>query len=655
MRTQRTAIAILGLFAAQYGCMDRQPAPVCPVPTELKSDEMQANSFDGVDMLVMVDNSGSMAEEQTILATSFYPLVNALANPLPTWPYEAADSLRLAVVTSNMGISSNGQINDAYWPGGDAPPGCHDLGDNGEFREIDVATVDVQNDVIDCAADAAQCPPGWTCANIDAETGVGRCHTDGSTAVDCPALGSVWAESSADAPNPSFNTQAACLAQQGTTGCGFEQQFQSAATALIRSDQSSFMVGSHLLAVIVVTDEEDCSMEDGKGLFETDEVAIASPNKVNIACGEHPSFLFDPVYYYDAFVNIKGGPGAVIFAAIAGVPYGDQPGADECQGLGGDLDAFLEQDAMQLHQVQHDDGGWYYAFACERGNSTKAYPGRRYVELANEHFGDMSYVYSICNEDWSPAMEEVAGLIGSKIRPTCYKKPLDWDSVEKVAKCNVVVELTDPEEEECPEGFGGAEPVIERSTSSDGAEVTRMYCAIPKLPSERECAAQTAEQAAAIDSGFGWYYCENRDAEETDAGAEDACRYTVELTDEAKDAVVGRQVSVQCLQQFSFEDRNCQEDTRASCTDNADNDGNGIWDCSHEVDGSSSLAAGETGHMADPNCCPMAQVTGGTCDLEPEGVDQLYRDVCPPDEVEYNDGYPDACREAASRLQCTLP
>jgi hypothetical protein len=644
MSTHRTAIAILVLLAAPYGCMDRQPASVCPVPTELKSDEMQADSFDGVDMLVMVDNSGSMSEEQEILATSFYPLVNALANPLPTWQYEAVDSLRLAVITSNMGISSDGQSNDAYWPGGDAPGGCHDLGDNGAFQEIDVATVDVQNDVIDCAEGAAQCPPGWTCAGIDAATGVGRCHTDGPTAVDCPALGAVWAESSAQAPNPSFNTQAACLAQQGTAGCGFEQQLQSAATALVRSDQGSFMVDSHLLTVLVVSDEEDCSMEDGKSLFETDEVAIASPNKVNVACGEHPEYLFDPGYFYDAFVNAKGRPGAVIFAAIVGVPNGDQPGADECQGLGGGLDECLEQDAMQLHQVQHDDDGWYYGFACERGTVTTAYPGRRYVELANEHFGDMSYVYSICNDDWSPAMEEVAGLIGSKIRGTCYKKPLDWDSVGKVAKCNVVVEFVDPEDEECPAEFGGAEPVIERGASSDGEEITRMYCAIPKLPSERECGAQTAEQAAAIESRFGWYYCENLAAGEIDAGAEDACRYTVQLTDAAKEAVFGRQVSVQCLQQFSFEDRNCQENTRDSCTDGADNDGNGVWDCSHEEE-----------HMADPACCPMTGAAGGECDLAPPGVAETWDEACPPGEVPYRDGYPDACREAASRLQCTLP
>jgi hypothetical protein len=655
MTHPRFAIAILVLAAAAPGCMDRRPAPVCPVPTELKSDAVQANAFDGVDMLFVVDDSGSMAEEQSILATSFYLLVNALANPLPTWGYDAVDSLRIAVTTSNMGLSSNGESNDQYWPGGDAPGNCHDLGDNGAFQAIDVASVDVQNDVIKCADGAAQCPPGWACVGVDPATGVGRCHTDGPTAVACPDLGAPWAESSAGAPNPSLITQAACLAQRGTDGCGFEQQLSSAATALARGDHAAFLAPSHLLAVLVVTDEEDCSMEDGKSLFETDEVALASPNKVNVACGEHPEYLFDPEHFYDAFVAAKGTPGAVIFAAIAGVPYGDQPGADECQGLGSTLGGCLAQGAMQLAQVQHEDGGWYYDYACERGELTKAYPGRRYVELANEHFGDMGYVFSICNEDWSPAMEEVANLIGAKITATCYDKALDWDPVEEVAKCNVVVEFENPEVEECPEGFAADPPIIERGTSSDGEELTRMLCAVPKLPSARDCAAQTPEQAAAIGDGFGWFYCESLDAEAADAGAEAGCRYTVQLTEAAKRAVLGRQVAVQCLQQLSFEDRNCQEDTRAACADDADDDGNGVWDCAAEDADAPTLAPGEKGHLADPSCCPMAVAADGRCDLAPPGVAATWDEICPAGVTPYVDGYPDACREAAARLGCDLP
>jgi hypothetical protein len=113
-------------------------------------------------------------------------------------------------------------------------------------------------------------------------------------------------------------------------------------------------------------------------------------------------------------------------------------------------------------------------------------------------------------------------------------------------------------------------------------------------------------------------------------------------------------VAVQCLRRFSFEDRNCQENTRSSCTDSEDNDGNGIWDCTGEAEGSTDVD-GEKGHQADPNCCPMVGENGSTCDLEPAGVGETWDEICPSGEVPYTDGYPDACREAASRLGCTLP
>ena len=62
--------ACCGLFvyaAFTMGCMDRKPAPVCPVPTEVNQTDFQASGFDGVDLLVVVDNSVSMTEEQEIV------------------------------------------------------------------------------------------------------------------------------------------------------------------------------------------------------------------------------------------------------------------------------------------------------------------------------------------------------------------------------------------------------------------------------------------------------------------------------------------------------------------------------------------------------------------------------------------------------------
>jgi hypothetical protein len=388
--------------------------------TDVDTDTDTGAAIDGVDLLLMIDNSSSMAEEQAMLATSMYSLVSALTSPLPTAAYGAVDELRIAVITSNMGFSSNSQNNDAYWPI-DVPANCQGFGDNGLFQGIAATAVEIANDTVPCDETAAQCPDGWTCAGIDGDTGVGTCHTDAATGVECPSMADPWTETTVAEPNDTLEAQAACLTQQGTDGCGWEQQLSSVYAALENGEQLPFIYDTHLLAVLVVTDEDDCSMQDGEAMFGEEEVADQAAKKVNLACGEHPEHLFTPDYFYEWLLDIKGNPNRVVFSAVTGVPYAaqDPMGALECQGLGNQLDGCLEQDAMQLVAEQPDGDTWYFRPACTRAvdavEITKAYPGRRFVELANGSFGANSFIFSICNEDWSPAFESLNAMIAEKV------------------------------------------------------------------------------------------------------------------------------------------------------------------------------------------------------------------------------------------------
>lgn len=409
MKSPRLAVALAALFGAA-GCHH-----VGTVAGDAGEDggTDPAPDLAGVDLLVMIDDSSSMAQEQAILATDLFAFVGSLVSPLPTSAIAAIDDLRIAVVTSNMGFSSSGETNDAHWPY-DVPLSCTGFGDDGEFQTIDVSTIHVDNDTIPCDESAAQCPPSWTCASLD-EDGVGACHTAGDATIGCPALAAQWIESTPGDPDPNLAARAACLSAQGTMGCGFEQQLASSTRALERDDQSDFARDEALLAVLVVSDEEDCSMADGEALFGEDEVLVDAM-KVNIACGEHPEHLFPPADFHGRLTSLKQ-PGAVLFAAIVGVPYGDQGGAPHCQGFGDTLGSCLEQEEMQLLAEQSDGPYWYYHPACTRDEGstevTKAYPGRRYVELASVHFGDMGYVYSICNADWAPAFEAIGARMAA--------------------------------------------------------------------------------------------------------------------------------------------------------------------------------------------------------------------------------------------------
>ncbi|HUT77414.1 MAG TPA: hypothetical protein VM285_06995, partial [Polyangia bacterium] len=84
--TVGTAFTV-AIAATLTACLDREPAQTCVIPMEVNTTAIYPGGFEGLDLLLVVDNAPSMAEEQAILPTALFPLVNALVNPLPTWNY----------------------------------------------------------------------------------------------------------------------------------------------------------------------------------------------------------------------------------------------------------------------------------------------------------------------------------------------------------------------------------------------------------------------------------------------------------------------------------------------------------------------------------------------------------------------------------------
>lgn len=364
--------------------------------------------LDGVDLLFIVDDSSSMSQEQALLETSVFQLVNSLAYPLADTPHLPVDDVRAAVISTNMGLFAHGVSGDEHWPD-DVPASCSDRGDDGEFRASSVAEVVIESGAIPCAGLECHCPPGWSCA-LGAER-VGKCEppTPDAAEVGCPADDAIFAETLPDAPNADFALELACLASIGTGGCGFEQQLASAVRATRRQDQRWFFRKRAALGVVVVSDEDDCSMSDNVGMFAS--AAVADDFDMwNIACGVNPQFLDDPASFVRELAEVKDGvEEAVFFAAIVGVPPGSA-----CEGRGDEIGGCLETDEMQLDAEQPTGTTWYWRPACTRFEGalevTKAYPGRRFVRLAME-FGARGHVSSICNGGWMPAMEEFARII----------------------------------------------------------------------------------------------------------------------------------------------------------------------------------------------------------------------------------------------------
>ncbi len=332
--------------------------------TDTGTDTTQNIPLDGVAMLVVVANSVSMGEEQTILRSAIPSLVTSITGGGGFY----VDDMRFAVVTTDMGFSWGGhpyQDGDG-WPEEIPPTFCSASGDDGTFQSNQ------------------GCPEGF-------------------------------AETTPQAPNSDIASQAACLITSDISGCGWEQQLQAAAVALNKPDNAWFVRENDLLVILVVSDEMDCSLEDGPGMFATDDVQDPGSNDLisrkNVACGNNQQYLYSTTHFADAFWQVKNyAYNAVLFAAIVGVPKNDH-----CQGTGDHISDCLEQPEMQLteHFVLSETTKSYFFFepACTRWDETDAEPGRRYVDLAVNKFGPNGYIYSICNPDWNPAMQDIAEMI----------------------------------------------------------------------------------------------------------------------------------------------------------------------------------------------------------------------------------------------------
>ena len=75
------AVTVLGL-SGMIGCLDRPLAPNEPKSTHTYNDKLPQSKISKIDLVLMIDNSGSMADKQAILSDAVPDLVKGLVNPL---------------------------------------------------------------------------------------------------------------------------------------------------------------------------------------------------------------------------------------------------------------------------------------------------------------------------------------------------------------------------------------------------------------------------------------------------------------------------------------------------------------------------------------------------------------------------------------------
>ena len=371
-----------------------------------------------LDLLFMVDDSGSMREEQTALRRELPRMIERLTSGDTDGDGNAdmrpIEELHLGVVSSDMGLV-----------GVDAIDKCLGRGDDAVLQHAASTELD----------GCDQAFPAFL--------------TYRSATVDPAQTASDFA----------------CIATLGTDGCGFEQPLEAVLKALWPSsddritflpdpqgegargrgdtDNAGFLrptggADTSLIAVVLVSDEDDCSSKNTSHLRppayldpSNEADALLLTQGLNVRCELNHQNLHAVSRYVDGLQALRpDSQGLVVLGAIVGVPAAlvapeILAAVDFTDPLA--RDAFYERllaDPMMQQRIDPqgtpspDDDRMLPS--CESPNGL-AYPPVRIVQAARA-CGRDALVQSICQDDFGPALDAVLVAIGRASAAACIAR-----------------------------------------------------------------------------------------------------------------------------------------------------------------------------------------------------------------------------------------
>jgi hypothetical protein len=417
------------------------------------SREIVASGVDKVDLLFVLDNSGSMAEEQKKLADVLPDFVTVLATGqlTPAMPKERPDfppvrSLHIGVVSSDLGVNLAPAVEGCGGASFDPtapdpinttasvrmmPPNNVRLdkpfGDNGQLlTSTAVAQAGIWSRPFGTTFNTPVqlvVPSDPRCAMVDVDR---------------------FINFEAGSSNPEqTKLELSCIAKLGKNGCGLEQQLESAYKALAPSSvtfsrntrgqgsggsaaNGGFLRDDAVLVVVFVSDEEDCSIPDESSDLFNRTSNNFTPGSINTRCGkpENQHFLFPVSRYVDGLRSLK--PEAyqdrIIFAAIVGIPLAVNLGGVAAHSGKEALDAILSRQDMQFSvrpsslPTMEEEPVPVCTSPNGDGNAT---PARRFVEAAS-FFGENGLASSICENEYGSALSAVVTKVAAQLAGACF-------------------------------------------------------------------------------------------------------------------------------------------------------------------------------------------------------------------------------------------
>lgn len=323
---------------------------------------------DVVDILFVIDNSGSMNEEQASLVAELPAFINGLASgqtPGGGTTFAPVTDLRVGVVSSDMGT------------GGFTIPTCGEpnFGDDGILNRA----------------------------------------TSGAGCMDIPGGEPPFLALQPGGDVGDFTDASACLVRLGTQGCGFEQQLdamlksvtnESASTTFVNGSvghgdvaNEGFVRDDSLLVVVMLTDEDDCSAAN-PDIYNRDSATFPDPD-LNLRCSRYENDALHPIQrYVDGLLDVHP-PERLLFHVVSGVPVDLAP----VPGVSPDYDALVGDESVRdLRMVNRPDPSMpsQLTASCDVVGRGRAYPPLRIVRVAEglQAAGAGVILQSICQEEF---------------------------------------------------------------------------------------------------------------------------------------------------------------------------------------------------------------------------------------------------------------
>jgi len=389
-RRYRRIVALLITFPALWACNARTLTAPQPNPVQTGTEVFQQTLNREIDILFMIDDSPSMLPLQAKLLTNFPVFMNVLKN-LPM----GLPDVHIAVVSQNTGAGKF-DLPQYHCPFG---------GDRGQFHF----------------------QPTGTCTTSPLMAGQTFLQASNNQTIK-NYTGDI---------SDAFT----CIAQLGDQGCGFEGQLKAVRWALDPNDTPDTNVGflrpEAYLAVILITNEDDCSVPDDSGLIDPTQTLMSDPlgpfwsfrcNEFGHLCNingtlsppprgvamnlqgcvsnDTPSGQLTHVADEIAFLkSLKPDPNQIMVAAITGpaTPYSIELIPDPNPA-----------DNQMIANVAH---------SCVENSGEYGDPSVR-IQQWVQAFGNNGLLLTICADTFAPALMTIATKLSMLLGPQCINGTL---------------------------------------------------------------------------------------------------------------------------------------------------------------------------------------------------------------------------------------